>query len=238
MLTFNWITENHIDFEYKKYLLLAYLQKVAERFGEVKLFPHYSELKKHQENLLYLRQKKKEMARSFPKNLKAIDLEQAQMIYEKAITDSDLMAELETILDYSIPKFDHYIKEGCGIYELVRENMNIYPVGLLPLYKKEGYIILRSLPKKQALVYQYSLKIVNDGEHEFQTINTQYLTNYTISISNTLEAIKINLIKYNRELPNPATYAVESEVEFPLYETFLPVAKKAVANYIYISESQ
>ena len=30
----NWITENHIDFEYKKYVLLAYLQHVSEHFTE------------------------------------------------------------------------------------------------------------------------------------------------------------------------------------------------------------
>ena len=33
----NWITENQIDFEYKKYMLLAYLQHVSENFTDKRL---------------------------------------------------------------------------------------------------------------------------------------------------------------------------------------------------------
>ena len=33
----NWLTEGWVDFEYKKYLLLAYLQKVSIDFDERKL---------------------------------------------------------------------------------------------------------------------------------------------------------------------------------------------------------
>ena len=43
-LSTNWITEKHIDFEYKKYVLLGYLQHVNESFTENKLYPSLSEL--------------------------------------------------------------------------------------------------------------------------------------------------------------------------------------------------
>lgn len=44
-LSQNWITENHIDFEYKKYMVLAYLQDVKQHLTEAKLFPAISDLK-------------------------------------------------------------------------------------------------------------------------------------------------------------------------------------------------
>jgi hypothetical protein len=35
----NWLTEGLIDFEYKKYVLLAYLKSVKESFSRVELYP-------------------------------------------------------------------------------------------------------------------------------------------------------------------------------------------------------
>lgn len=38
-LSENWLTDGWIDFEYKKYILLACLQHVGGQFKEVKLDP-------------------------------------------------------------------------------------------------------------------------------------------------------------------------------------------------------
>ncbi len=61
-LSENWMTEGWIDFEYKKYLLLAYLKDVGVNFKQVKLYPpladlihHYSKLKNFEENRDQLR---------------------------------------------------------------------------------------------------------------------------------------------------------------------------------------
>ena len=40
------------------------------------------------------------------------------------------------------------------------------------------------------------------------------------------EALKIDLIKEFPELPNPATYSFNIEVDFPFNETILPIAKR------------
>ena len=40
----NWLTEGLIDFEYKKYQLLAYLKRVKDSFNKVELYPFLSDL--------------------------------------------------------------------------------------------------------------------------------------------------------------------------------------------------
>ena len=47
----NWLTEGLIDFEYKKYQLLGYLQKVKDSFNRVELYPFLSDLVFHYRNL-------------------------------------------------------------------------------------------------------------------------------------------------------------------------------------------
>jgi hypothetical protein len=40
----NWLTEKYIDFEYKKYVLLAWLQEVNNNFQDQKLYPFLAQL--------------------------------------------------------------------------------------------------------------------------------------------------------------------------------------------------
>ena len=42
----------------------------------------------------------------------------------------------------------------------------------------------------------------------------------------TFEAIKHRLIAEHSELPNPACFRVQTDVKFPLVETYLPVSKR------------
>ena len=60
-LSKNWITENHIDFEYKKYVLLAYLQNVSDNFSDHRLYPFLSDLVEHYRSLKILKDNKKNL---------------------------------------------------------------------------------------------------------------------------------------------------------------------------------
>src|SRR6187401_1987141 len=97
MLSANWITEKHIDFEYKKYLLLGYLQRVSENFTESKLYPSLSELLGHYRNVTAIRENKRSLFDSFPERLSGTDLNKFNMIYEKMVNDDQIMNEIESI---------------------------------------------------------------------------------------------------------------------------------------------
>ena len=80
----NWITENRIDFEYKKYILLAYLQEVNSQFEKQKLYPALSDLIFHYQNLIKIRDNKNNLFESFPERMVQTNMEQFKIIYEKA----------------------------------------------------------------------------------------------------------------------------------------------------------
>jgi hypothetical protein len=52
---------------------------------------------------------------------------------------------------------------------------------------------------------------------------------------NTYENIKYDLIKNRNSLPNPAVYSIETEINIPIEETLLPVAKRSLVKYITVS---
>ncbi len=232
MLSANWITEKHIDFEYKKYLLLGYLQRVSERFTESRLYPALSELVSHYRNVVAIRDNKKNLFESFPERLTGTDLSKFNMIYEKLVNDDQLMSEIESIINFSIPQFEKYISEGKTIYEFIESKLNIFPIGIIPLHADEGYLMIKYAPKGDTLVYEYQITIFENPDERYRGISTQYLCSYSSSVANTFENIKLELIRYNRKLPNPATYVVESEIAVPLEETLLPLAKRSLVKLV------
>jgi len=232
MLSFNWITEKHIDFEYKKYLLLGYLQRVSENFTESKLYPSLSELVSHYRNVTAIRENKRNLFDSFPERISGTDLSRFNMIYEKMVNDDQVMNEIESIIEFSIPQFEKYISEGKAIYDLIESNLSIAPVGIIPLHADEGYLLLKYAPSGDTLVYEYHITIFENPDEKYRGISTQFLCSYTSSLNNTFENIKQDLIRYNRKLPNPATYVIESGLEVPLEETLLPLAKRTLVKFV------
>jgi hypothetical protein len=231
-LTENWITDKLIDFEYKKYLLLAYLQKVSDNFDANKLYPFLADLVMHYRNTISIKESKNAVFNAFPSKLKGADLEDFRLIYEKMVEDDTLMNEIEQIIEFSIPQFEHYLSEGKKIYDFIESRVNISPVGIIPLKSDEGYMILEDGSHEGTRVYEYQITIFNNANDKYRGIHTQYLISYKKTISNTYESLKTELIRSHRKFPNPATFLIESEIRLPLEETFLPLAKRVLVKYV------
>src|ERR1700733_7727306 len=141
-LSETWFADGYIDFELKKYTLLAYLQEINRNFQENKLYPQLADVIFHYNNLVAFRENKKYLQEQFPKKLTGIQIEKLQIVYEKMIEDDELMQELENIINYSTGKIQRVISNGTELYELVEDNLTIFPVGLVPIYNNEGYFFL------------------------------------------------------------------------------------------------
>ena len=231
-LSKNWITETHIDFEYKKYLLLAYLQQVSENFTENKLYPHLGELVSHYRNVVALRDNKKTLFDSFPERMLQADFRNLKMFYEKILEDDQLMQEIENIINFSIPQFEKHIADGRQIYDFIESKINIYPVGIVPLQINEGYIFLAGASNNETLVYEYQVTIFENPDEKYRGIYTLFVASFEKSFINTFENIKSELIRYHKKFPNPATYVIESELTLPFDSTFLPLAKRSLMKFV------
>ena len=228
----NWITENHIDFEYKKYVLLAYLQHVSENFTEQRLYPYLSDLVEHYRNLRVLRENKQQLFTQFPERMVKADLEQFKLMYEKIVEDDQLMQEIESIIEFSLPQIETYLRDGKKIYDFIEERLKIYPIGVIPLHSDSGYVFLVSGADSGTRVYEFQVSIFENPVERYRGIHLNFVTTYEKTLMHTFEAIKSDLIRFNRNLPNPATYVIETDMNLPFEETFLPVAKRSLVKRI------
>ena len=228
----NWLTEKYIDFEYKKYILLAFLQQVEKDFELQKLYPSLREIIKHYRQVKALKEKKEELYNTFPAKATDIDTENMQLIYEKIFHDSKLMRELESIINFSIPHFENHLAEGKKIYDAIESQLTIFPVGVVPLRSKEGYLLIRDGKNADTRVYEYDITLFEQSDAKYRGIHTEYIKTWETDLGMTYQYIKLELLKENQDLPNPATYAIESEWAVPLEETLLPIAKRCLLGYV------
>ena len=123
-LGINWITEYTTDFEYKKYLLLSYLNSVDQEYKESKLFPSFSDVLFHYRNLVSLKEKQEFFKDHLPKKMSGVDFENLQLIYEKLKETDNSLLEVEQLIDFSIPKFQLYWEQGKTIFDLVEHDLS------------------------------------------------------------------------------------------------------------------
>ena len=230
-LSETWFTEGYIDFELKRYTLLAYLQEVNKYFDQHKLYPQLADLIFHYSNLVSFRENKKFLQEKFPKQLTDINLKQLEILYERMIADDELMEELETIINYSAKKMKLTISSGAEIYESVENSLKIAPVGIIPLETNEGYMFLQNA-SNQTYVYYYRITMFEKHDEKYRGIKTNYISSWQKNFVNTYVTIKSELIRQRRELPNPAVYSVETGLKFPIQETILPIAKRSLVRFI------
>ncbi|NII28270.1 hypothetical protein HB364_24515 [Pseudoflavitalea sp. X16] len=231
-LSETWFADGYIDFELKKYTLLAYLQEVHKYFDANKLYPQLADVIFHYNNLVAFRENKKYLQEQFPKKLTGIQLEKLQLLYEQIIEDDEMMQELEDIINYSTGKMQKAISNGTEIYEFVENKLTIFPVGLIPLDVREGYFFLSEGNYRNTRVYQYRLSFFEKHDEKYRAIKTEYIDQWERNMVNSYENIKAELIRNKKDLPNPAVYSIETPLTFPVDETLLPVAKRSLVRYI------
>ena len=231
-LSETWFADGYIDFELKKYTLLAYLKEVNGYFTENKLYPQLADLIFHYNNIISFRENKKFLQEQFPKKLTGIQIEKLQLLYEQMIEDDDMMNELEEIINYATGKMHSTITNGTEIYEFVEENINISPVGIIPLTTEEGYLFVAKESERSTHVYQYRLSIFERHDEKYRALKTEFVNSWQRSFVNTYQNIKAELIRNRSQLPNPAVYSIESTLDFPLNETLLPVAKRMFTKFL------
>ncbi|WP_026769998.1 hypothetical protein [Asinibacterium sp. OR53] len=235
-LSQTWFADGYIDFELKKYTLLAYLQEINSYFNQNKLYPQLADLIFHFNNLVAFRENKKYLQEQFPKKLTGIQIEKLQLLYESLVQDDELMQELEDIINYASSNMKRTITSATQIYEFVESTLTIEPIGIMPLDHTEGYFMLCEGACKNTWVYQYRLSIFEKHDEKYRSIKTEFVDVWQRNFVNSYQSIKAQLIRNRSDFPNPAVYSVETALTIPMEETLLPIAKRSLVKFISLEE--
>lgn len=203
----DWIIDNNLDFEYKKYILLAYFQEVKQKLHENKLYPTFSEVYNHYIDL--------------------VKICGSIMEYD----DSTLTSYLNDICDFAIIRFEKLLKLLQDKIDEIESKLFIVDVGIEPINKDFGFILISN---RNIMVYEYDIKLYEVSDSKCRGISMDYLKCYKKTLDNTFENIKLDMIKEHNNLKNPSTIAIINKNDFkiPYTESIYPISKLAILRYL------
>ncbi|HET8859764.1 hypothetical protein [Marivirga sp.] len=228
----DWITKGTLDFEYKKYLLLAYLQEVGKSFEQHKLYPSFADLIMHYRNAAQLKDGKQKLWRSFPKKLTKLDLKNFRMFFESKVTEDHQLKELEDIVDFAMNSLTEHIKVGKNIFDEVEKHLIIEPIGVKALEENEGLLLIDPQYESFYHIYQYRISIFEAAEEKVRGLQTVFIDKIKKSIGITLEQIKIQILKNIKLVSNYSAFRVVALQPYPYEETLLPIVKRSFSGYL------
>lgn len=120
----NWIVSEPIDFEYKQYQLLGYLQKCNENFENHKIYPDFIELSLHLANIQSLIKEETyfETTKDFINPDDEILLKELKPKRTRNLVNNP---EIEKILKFSGPQLFEMFQLGKSIWSIVYESASV-----------------------------------------------------------------------------------------------------------------
>lgn len=218
------------DPERGRYLILAGLQETRRAFNAIRLYPDLAELV--------------ELYRTLTKILEAgsslighgsivgLDVKSQRVLYNHGSVSGDESLLITEFIRWSLPLLRETIEEGRTIHNFIEEQTRLDEVGLVPGYTDEGYLLVPDLLRGLIVVIRYETSIYTEASERFRHLKTSIVSSHEIAdLKSSPWSIKQRLIR-EYDLPNPATFALESESGFPFQETLLPIARRKLLRHL------
>lgn len=221
------------DFEASQYRILAELKRIQSNFSHNRIYPDLAQLIDLHTSLTTIAQSSEGLREALPKKIQDVDVESKKIVYDHLENNRDGFAMIEELINWALPKIQRAIEEGKTMYEFVEENMSLGIVGILPTYLEEGYCFVPDNKQLKIYLVRYEVSIFTASNEKFRSLKTTVLeTIDPKNMKSSLQELKLEVVQRHRELPNPAMYNVETDLDFPFDETILPIAKRKLMQQI------
>ena len=221
------------DFELNQYNVLAGIKEFRSEFNKKKLYPTFTNIINLTAQLQDIVQQKNDLEFKFAKKIKSFDFKNNKIIFESVEKEQPEIDCLFDLIDWALPKLKSVIEEALVICEYVENNLKIEQVGILPVYKSEGYFIIPNNEVASVQVHRFECSLFSSDDEKYRALRTKLLKTYDNEIIRlSLDNIKLELIREYQDLPNPATFRCETDLDFPFAETVFPIAKRKLMSAI------
>jgi hypothetical protein len=236
-LDHDWIFQEPIDYEHKKYVLLGYLKKMDDILGQNKIYPSFIEVSLQLASLQTLIKENIILST----NKKFFSYDDEVLLKELVATPAPKLSEqdkeeVDKIIKYSAKKFYEYFSIFKGYWQMTYEAIN-YSIKRNKKYfdYKYGYIMYHTKSDDQIYVWEYILSDTEPVGDE-QNIQVKQIFNGTKK-GLTLNQILDNFSSFTEsQKKKTPVYDFKSEKEYPINETLLPLFKRKLIGYIYQSK--
>lgn len=234
ILSLELFTKVRDDAEKRKYLILGGLKRISSDYQKNRVYPSLAKLIELRRILQDVMSRLEDLRKDFPRRISCIDLERMEITHDVVFVDGTDIAAVEDLIRWALPEIDRVINEGAAIHEFVESELKLEPVGIVPEYRDSGYFFLPDNAGKSLRLYRFDTSIFRSAGDRYRSLNTRFLESMPMGeVAISPNSIKLELIQKLKELPNPATYAFDTRLDFPYRETIFPVASRMLMQQIF-----
>lgn len=215
------------DVERTQYQILAGLQKAQAAFDEQRVYPHLGRLVKLHRGLMTVLERTENFRTPETGRITGIDWDEESLTYEWPELEDTEMSIVEDLIRWALPQIRTAIEEGRAVYEHVEDNTELEMVGIVPSYLQEGYLMVPDREADVVHVLRYEFSTIHEEGEKHRALRTVHCkTVAQDGVDVHPSSIKLDLLEERRDLPNPATYFSNTDLDVPYQETLLPVVKR------------
>lgn len=212
MLENDWLTNDPIDFEYKKYMLLAYEQRHTKICDEKKIYPSFTDIVEKVKIVNQFLQNVKALEDS-KLEVKDVDWMSKRITYTSQIADSSL-DEIKQIAQYSKEVLVELYRKYRNLLDDVDNSISISGCRVEIFNVYDGYIIMRGFGKERILEYEVYRKIHPEPHYVLKTC-------------------KANLKEYYSKRYTKNVFDVIFKEEYPLKQSIFPVYRRKFLEQLF-----
>jgi hypothetical protein len=219
------------DYEMSQYRFLYCIKNYKREFKNYKLYPGLTELSE-----LNLALKDFER-RDFPGDFHSRQVFKNEFNFQleriKNLEIKDASSEkVYDFMDWARPYIKETVDEGRVIYDFVKRGFTIEEIGDTHARMDEGFFLVPSNITSTFELFEYTISYNNEAVQK-RFLNAMHI----ISIPKTeLEKSTVNVIvelfKKYKNMHKSTFFVCNTELDFPFYETILPIAKRKLISRI------
>lgn len=220
------------DLELSKYKVLSILGRYSNALHKNKLYPALAELISIKNELDLLVEQMSLFDAEFVLNLNFADFSEDIPLSNPVQYDEDSLTKVTEFIKWALPEIDKAIDEGKAIFDFVDENIQLHEVGIMPVYKNEGYFFIPDVKHDLMKIYRFEMSLFSTEENPLRTLKSKLVDLISLQAPETKSPyeLKHGLVKKFTDLPNPSCFSFETDIDFPFVETILPVAKRKLVR--------
>ena len=155
-----------------------------------------------------------------------VDWEAGRLVREAADASGAPLAV--GLARWALPHVEAALGEGRALYEFAAEHADLAPLGLVPAYRDEGFLLVAGDRAVRAFRYRVSPLAAPDGP---------YRALRTVPVDLALDPLapgawKAALAEAAPDLAAPAAFHLRADVDLPVEPTLVPVAKRKLLGLV------
>jgi hypothetical protein len=211
----------------------AALSSITAAFRKNRLYPGLGDLIELGSTLETIRTNRNQYQSVLPRKLAGVDFETKTLKFESVPAGPEVIERMFALVDWALPMMHAVTEEGVAMFDFVTQNLSVDVVGIMPMYRDEGYALIPDIRANLMHVLRYEMSLYAGDGDKYRALKTVELEPRALTpTKGSPEDIKIALVKDHTDLPNPATYFMNTDLDFPFEETILPVAKRKLMRHL------